>query len=247
MSKEKSLQAVEASTASERFEVSKPDSATLDADRAKYKKDATSVLEVKHSKENEKLLNNPKREEEYEACLKTLNEEERRGCPSFVDLMKQIKEKSDETLDALRARTRGLRFVITVIRDEKNKIIGYRPGLIKATPEPKLLRDAANPSNLTGKHYDKVHGDLSPHGLRPPELAEYEALFAMRKRDGVLIDRRGSTLLNTGKRTNKRVPVPIVHEYDGESVGAFSNPDNPNAYLVSRPSVWGDDVLPKTA
>ncbi len=210
--------------------------------------DTTSVREVEHSNENQKLLNDPKRKKEYQARIETLSHEERSGCPSFNKLMEQLQVKSDETLDELRARAKDLRFVVAVIRDGQNKIISYRPGLIEALAEPDFLRDTENPKNLPGAHYDKVYGDLSPHGLRLPEWPEYKALFAMIKRmDSVSIDTRGWVLLNMGPRTDKSALVSLAREALKQPTHTSDSPDNPNANLISRPSTWGGDVLPKTA
>lgn len=200
------------------------------------------------SEANAEFLADPKREAEYEARLKTLTEEEAKGMPSFLELMAPLKGKSNETLDALRVRTEDLRFAVAIIRDEEGKIIAYRPGLIEATAEPEFLRNSSNPQNLAGKHYDKVHGALSPHGLRSPEFSEYEALFAMRKQmDGVLIDTKDWALLNMGERTDKSASVPVAGGDCGKPSQGSSGPAYPRDRLVSRPSTWGDNVPPKTA
>lgn len=202
---------------------------------------------VEHSKENVQLLNDPKREKEYEACLKTLNEEERSRCPSFVDLMRQIKERSNGTLDALRARAEDLGFVVVVIYNGKGDIVAYRPGLIEVKPELRFLRNVENPENLTGVHYDKVYEDLSLYGLRPPEWYEYKALFAMiLEMTGNSIDKSDWVLLNMGKRKDKKAQIALANESDGMPHQDFNTPDLPDGQLVSRPSVWGSDVLPKT-
>lgn len=159
-----------------------------------------------------------------------LSEELKKKCDAdFVDLMRSIKEISNETFDALRVRTKDLRFIVAVIVDDKGNITGYRPGLIEATAEPEFLRrDAANPDNFTGAHYDKVYGDLNPHGLRLPKFPEYQVLFAMKKEmDGVSIDKEGWALLDIGERKDKSASVPVAN-------GSFDKPNLNSFFALSN-------------
>lgn len=198
---------------------------------------------------NSEFLAAPHRRTEYDAILVVLQRKgQAEGMPTFDECIKAMERKGNKTLDALGARTQDLRLTVAVIIGDNGKVKSFRPGLIEAKAEPGFLRDAANPENYIGQHYDKIYNDLSPHGLREPDFDEYSALFATVKemKEDTLIDRNGWTMLDMGNRPDKSAAVPLAYEYSGRPARLLNFPDRQADRLVSRPSVWGDDVPPKS-
>lgn len=198
---------------------------------------------------NAEFLAAPNRRTEYDAIRVVLQRKgQAEGMPTFDECMEAMKKKGNRTLEALRTRTQDLRLTVAVIIGDNGKVKSFRPGLIEAKAELGFLRDAANPKNYTGQHYDRLYADLSPHGLREPNFDEYSALFATVKEmeEGTLIDRNGWTMLDMGNRPDKNAAVPLAGGYVGIPDRNSNGPDDRYGYLVSRPSVWGDDVPPKS-
>lgn len=198
---------------------------------------------------NAEFLAAPKRQQEYNACQAVLERKRRaEGMPTFEECIGAMEKKGNKTLDALRSRTQDLRLTIAVIIGDDGKVKSFRPGLIEARANLDFLRDEANPQNYTGQHYDKVYENLSPYGLREPDFDEYSAIFATIKEmeNGTLIDKNGWTMLDMGKRTDKNAAVPLAAERNGFPSRSSDWPAYLPGDLVSRPSVWGEDVPPKS-
>ncbi|MFA5829699.1 MAG: hypothetical protein WC843_04345 [Candidatus Gracilibacteria bacterium] len=189
------------------------------------------------SRANAEFLASPNRKAEYAARKAMLkNKEQATGMPTFEECIEAMKKKGNKVLNALRAKTQDPRLTIAVIVGKDGKVKSFRPGFIEAKADPDFLRDKANPKNYVGKHYDKVYADLSPHGLREPDFDEYCAIDQFG---------HGYTMLDMENRVDKVASVPLADEFTGNPYQYWNLPGDQNEYLVSRPSVWGDDLPPK--